>query len=762
MSHSQSQWWKRLGAATLTAVLLVGCSRDPNVRKQKYFESGKRYFDKQQYREAAIQYQNALQVDPKYPQARYQLAQCYLKMAMWSQAYQELLRTVELQPENLKAQLDLGNLLVAARQFKEAQERAERVLQKEANNLEAHILLANAFAGLENPAGSLREMKYAIELDPKRSESYLNLAWLQLRAKQTGPAEESFKKAMQLDPHSVVAAITAGNFYQQQRRWPEAEQQFRRAIELEPQSLQPRAALAGLYLAQGQPAQVEQVLLETKRALRDNPEGYRMLGDFYFRLGEWEKALTEYASLYQEHPKDLQVKKNYVQVLILRARLDEATRLNDEILKQNPKDVAGLIYRGQILSRQGRSNDAIPALEVALKSEPDNAVAHYHLGIAFSQVGNLGRAESEWREAVRLRPNMVEAQRALAQVAQSKGDFDQLRERAEQLISTEPASPEGYILRATARLSRDRVGGEADLQKAIELAPQNPIGYSRLGSLRFAEKRFNEAEKLFEQALERDSNFSEALQGLVGVYIQQKQPAKAVARVNAQIAKAPDNSAYYLLLGMLLTSTKDLEKAEAVLEKAVELNKNNVDAFLLLGQVQLRRGSADKAIVSYQRSIQENPREVRTYVLLGALEESRGNWQKAQELYQKALKIEPEYPLGANNLAYLMLEHGGNTDVALTWAQVARRQMPDSPNAADTLAWAYYHKAAYGLAIGLLEDAVKKLPQNATFHYHLGLVYQKTNEKTRARVHLERALQIDPKYIHAAEIHKALAELSGD
>lgn len=60
----------------LTAGLLAGCSRDPNVRKQKYFESGTRYFEAGKYREAAIQYLNAVQVDPAYAEAHYQLAQC--------------------------------------------------------------------------------------------------------------------------------------------------------------------------------------------------------------------------------------------------------------------------------------------------------------------------------------------------------------------------------------------------------------------------------------------------------------------------------------------------------------------------------------------------------------------------------------------------------------------------------------------------------------------------------------------------------------
>jgi outer membrane biogenesis lipoprotein LolB len=36
--------------------LLTACSRDPNVRKQKYFDSGEKYFAEGKYREAAIQY----------------------------------------------------------------------------------------------------------------------------------------------------------------------------------------------------------------------------------------------------------------------------------------------------------------------------------------------------------------------------------------------------------------------------------------------------------------------------------------------------------------------------------------------------------------------------------------------------------------------------------------------------------------------------------------------------------------------------------
>ena len=171
--------WRLLSSLILIFALLGGCSRDPNVRKQKYFASGTSYFKQEKYREAAIQYLNAIQVDPSYGDAHYQLAQCYLKLEVWSGAYQELLRTVDLQPDNLKARVSLGDLLLGARDFQGAQDQAELILKKDPNNVEGHMVLANAYAAQgKNLETSLREMQLAIQLDPGRPESYLNLARL--------------------------------------------------------------------------------------------------------------------------------------------------------------------------------------------------------------------------------------------------------------------------------------------------------------------------------------------------------------------------------------------------------------------------------------------------------------------------------------------------------------------------------------------------------------------------------------------------------
>jgi len=107
-----------------------------------------------------------------------------------------------------------------------------------------------------------------------------------------------------------------------------------------------------------------------------------------------------------------------------------------------------------------------------------------------------------------------------------------------------------------------------------------------------------------------------------------------------------------------------------------------------------------------------------------------------------------------------MLEHDGNVNVALSLAQTARRGMPDSPNSADTLGWAYYHQGAYASAIDTLQEAVNADQKNPTYHYHLGMAYEKANNYAMAKKQFESTLQISPNYSQAAEIKNLLQQSS--
>src|SRR5579863_5593588 len=99
-------------SALLRAMLAssLACQRDPNVRKQKFLESGNHYVAQERCPAAVVEFSNALQVDPNFAAAHYQLALCYLKMQRFPDAYRELQRTVDLDPGNRKAALDLADI----------------------------------------------------------------------------------------------------------------------------------------------------------------------------------------------------------------------------------------------------------------------------------------------------------------------------------------------------------------------------------------------------------------------------------------------------------------------------------------------------------------------------------------------------------------------------------------------------------------------------------------------------------------------------
>src|ERR1700693_1329407 len=758
----------------LVPVLFTGCTRDPNVRKQKFLESANRYRDKGKLREAAIQYSNAIQADPRFAEAHFQLGETYLQLKDFNRAFTELSRAADLAPDNYQAHVDLANLLVAARNpdgsanqdyLKQARTHLDFLHDKQPEGADTHLAWANYYAAQDNLGLALQEMQKGIAADPKRSGSYLSLAFLQLRAKQPEQAETSFKEAAELGPKDMNAQLALGGFYQSRNRFPEAEKQLKHAIEVDPKNPEPRAGYVRLLMAQGKKADAETFLRQTKGDLPDNSQGYRMLGDFYFANGELDKATTEYGLLYSQHPKDVQVKKNYVQLLILKNRLDEAEKFNGELLKANTRDADALVHRGQILARRGEAAAAVDALQQALKQDSTNAVAHYQLGLAFDMQQHPAQAEAELREAVSQRPDLTDASRALASLEMRRGDYDALTQTSQQIVNTAPAAPDGYLLRAVAEMNRKKfTEAEADMRKAAEVAPSNPTPYVQMGNLHQLQKQYPEAIKFYQEALDKDPASTDGLQGMMNTYLAQKQPDQAISAARAQIAKSPNTSGFWDLLGTALFQKKDFPASDGAFRKAVELDKNNSDALLKLAQVQAAEGSASQALATYQQSIKDHPREISFYLLAGMMYESQENFDQAKAMYQQALGIQPDNPLASNNLAYVMLQQGGNVDVALAMAQTARRGAPDLPQAADTLGFAYYQKGVYGSAINMFQESLrlnekKGGPDDATVHYHLALAYQKANQPAQARQQLERALKISPNFNDA---RKAPSELRGE
>jgi len=752
-----------LGVVVLfvAVALLAGCHRDPNLRKHKYLESGDRYSAEGKYKEAAIQYLNALKVDKSFPEAHYALAEAYMHLGQFPAAYAELVRTVELQPANYKARIELGNLLLAGGKIDDAQKQADAVMAAQPNNADVHAMLSAIAVRRRNRDQALMEINRALELEPNRAVFHDDLALLQSAdPTKASITEDEMKKAVALNPKSVDAKLFLSSFYARNNRLQEAEKTGWDAVATEPKSLFARENLAQIILREGDPARAEQVLRQASKDLADNPQGLRILADYFEGSGQMDKAKAEFASLAAKYPKNTSVQKGYIRVLLQVKDYATARTVVSNLMKKNSRDPEVAALNGIVLLNDGQASDAVNALMDGAKNYPKDAFIRYWLGMAALRKGDNALAEKSFREAMDLNPARLDAEEELARIAALRGDMQLLEDVADKAIAARPRFPGGYVWRATVEMNHNAEDkAEADLKTAMSVAPQSKQAYILLGRIRFSQKRFPEGVSLLEQALQDDPNSLEAMRLLVAYELLQKHPDKAVARLNAQIEKSPKNSGLYDLLARLQIQDKNLDQAAATAQKAMQLNPADGEAVMLVAQLQVIQGQVAKAIATWEQWLNQHPNDAGALAILGTLEESRGDIGKAEAYYRKSLQIQPQQPVAANNLAYRMLLNGENVDVALSLAQTARQNTPNSPNTADTLAWAYYYKGTYAFARDLLEDAVKADPNNATMQYHLGMVYGKLKDKSNAAMHLKKAVSMAPDSQAAKDAKAALQGL---
>jgi tetratricopeptide (TPR) repeat protein len=753
-----------LSALTLCilSVLFAGCHSDPNTRRQLYVESGQRYFNQGKFKEAAIQFSNALRIDKNSAEAHHGLAQTYVQLGQFTAAYQELQRTVQLAPADGQARLDLASILLAGGQVEAAEKEAQVVGSAQPNDPALHALLSAIARQKGRNDVALAEIRRALQLDASRPAFHLDLALLLMdEPSQRSLVEDELKRAISLNPKLMNARLVLVSLYEKQQRWPEAEQAGESAIAADRESIAARMSLARTLLRENRQTQAEEILRQGSHDLDNTPEGIRMLADYYVNSGQVTKAREEFARISTKYPKDLSIQESYAWALLQANDNAKASKLIADLRKNYPADPSIDALTGIVQLNDGNPSEAVNTLLNALRNSPDNATLQYWLGRAALAKGDMALAERSFREAARINPAWLGARQELARLAALRGDLNLLYEVASRTVEDFPNTANGLIWRAIAEMNQNSPEkAESDLRAALRVSPDNVDVLLQLGKLRFGQKRFAEGAGMLEEVLRRDPVSVEALRLLVARDLLENQPEKALARLKDTLTAHPDSSAIYDILARLQAHRGELDQAAIAAQASMRINPNDADAVVLLAEIEAKRGQVPNAIATWEHWLRTHPRDASAIALMGTLEETRGSLGAAESYYTKALQIQPTNAIAANNLAYLLLQRGGNVDVALTAAQTARQALPDSPNTADTLAWAYYHKGIYSLARDLLEEALRTAPTNPTIHFHLGMVYSRLANKPQSTLHLKRALALAPNSTVAQQASEALRALS--
>jgi tetratricopeptide (TPR) repeat protein len=733
-----------LGAASfVVALLLAGCSSDPEKGKQRYLQSGLRLMKQERYAEAAVQFRNALKLDPKFVGALYNLAQAQLAGQHWTEAYAALRQAIELDPKRLDARLSLGGLLLGARDYKGAEVQANRILAQDSKNSAGYGLRGLSLAMRGENAKARDAFLKVVELQPRNVSARISLALVNITLHEYGEAEKGLLKAIEVDPKFEQTYINLASLHRLMRQVPKAEAVMQDALRKNPESIVLHIALADLLIAQGKNGEAEDVL---KMLTDRHPKSAEMavaVGDFYLQRGDRASAAQSYQRGIQADSRKLEPKQRMVDWFIAGGQLQEAQDLNGGMLREEPKNVAVRIAQGRILLAQKKTDQAITELRTLVREASDSWQTHYFLAAAYRQKQMPGEAKAELEQALRLSAESILIRQGLAELCLETGELGLARETATRAVQLQPANVHSRILLGTVLLREKQLpGAREQFTTALRLTPDEPGARTSLGMVDAAEGKYADAEREFETALKANSRFIPALTALAEMLEQRNQAEKAIARVTAYVVANPGDASAHLLLGSLQAGVKRYASAKEELNRALGLDSNLWQADMRLAEVCQAQGETEAAIARYERVLVIQPKSAVVHGIVAGLYYGNRNAAAARKHYEQALALDPHLGLVANNLAWLHVNEGGDLDVALSLAQTAKRQLPESPAVSDTLAWILNKKGLHAAAIPVMQECVAKVPSSAVYRYHLGMALLASGKKREAKTQLEIARQL--------------------
>jgi tetratricopeptide (TPR) repeat protein len=626
----------------------------------------------------------------------------------------------------------------------------------EGTKLQAELALSDAL-GLyrdKRPQESKQKMEEAIsgyrqalQIKPDDTPTTLALAKTLALYGEQDEAEQLYKRVIDKDKTALPAYTELYKLYIAKRNTAEAENVLKRAIATHPSDYNLQTLLAAHYFSANNRVEMTKVLNSLKQHFKEYPDAYIKAGDFYFRIGDADQAMKQYEEgMTVDKARKIDYQKRMVEVLIRQGKTTQAYEKDLEILKANPNDPEARGLKASFLLDKGDVNQAATELQSVVTAKPDNFVAKFNLGRALYQRGDIEQARQRFEEVTKQKPDYMPARLAITQIALRRGDYEGALRAARETSKINPTNGVSRLLEADALINLGKFDeARTILNLILKSNPTQVDTLNELATLNRIQKRYAEADELFQKCYEVDPSNTRGLQGRIQVRVDQNQPDKAVQLIADEVAKHPERPDLRRMLAGTEMYVKHYDQAIADFQKVLDRYKDSPleesSLYYYIGQAYGSKGDYAKALDNLKKASTLMPSNTLYLSSLAETENKTGDIRNAEKYYRDALKLNPNDPYVLNNLAYLITENGGNLDEALTLAQKSKQQLPKFNEVSDTLGWIYLKKNMSDDAVGIFRELTRTVPENATFHYHYALALKMKGDTAGAKSQAQEALK---------------------
>ncbi len=417
-------------------------------------------------------------------------------------------------------------------------------------------------------------------------------------------------------------------------------------------------------------------------------------------------------------------------------------------LKVEYQQVPDLVYgvlAGEVATQRDRFDQAHPHYLAAarLSSSPELAELATKAALAAKDLGAAMDAANYW---LQLKPDDLSALQIAALIEAQRGNLDPAADKLRRVVDLQNASAgNGYLLVAT--LLTKVADKDMRLQLMRRLAGpdnQDPDALLALAVLEAGMHHFAEAEQLARRVLAARPDSSEAKAFLVRMLTEQDKKAEARAALEQFLKESPEDGLLRGTYARLLLEQEDLTAAREQFRQLLKERPGEDDVLFALGVLSLELKDLADARQSFETLYAGKERRSEAAYYLGQVEELEGSKDKALAWY---LKADGKRRFEAQLRAARLRGQLGDLRLAREMIQQLRGQTNHDLTELTLVEAEILRDAKqYPLAVGVLDEALAKKPEDADLLYTRAMVGVAMGRLDILERDLQQILKKDPNH----------------
>lgn len=577
---------------------------------------------------------------------------------------------LQANPASWEGHLRLGFGYLAMDALEQAEETFQKATRLQPNQPSGFYWLGRTLFARGRYEAAAQAFSHVVTQLPQWGEAYAELGRSYLRMHRRSEAETALRSALALmaegttPPPEIVPPPSFG----EDHSWLD------KIALLGP--VEVRYFLAWNAFEQGR---LEEAARECERALAGarSAEILTLTGMVAFRRGRIQEAENAFLEASQRNPNDTSAfyqlgtlysktrRHREAEAAFARWKTLEAARkpLEEEqaALLRNPDKALSLVKIGSLHLNRGEIQEAIVAYQKALWFHPDEVDAYNGLGHAYALLKDFGAALNAQHKALERAPHRAEVHAGLGFIrsqqaleTQQEGDFAAALASYREAVRLKPDFVEAWERIGDLHAQRSQyVEAQTAYETALSLRP-NARTYQSLGDVFLLQEKFDDAKRAYEEALRRDASLVEPRYNLGFLEYRAGNLEGAATHYRAVLSLDPNVAEAHHLLGLVYGDAERFADAEREYREALRLRPDSAPTLERLAHLLAHdEKRLDEALELAQRAVALRPQSASYWNTLAWVRYRRGEHAEAEKAIRQALQLDPNNALYQEGLRVL-------------------------------------------------------------------------------------------------------------